>query len=69
MWSYHALSVSKCPAVMEESIKNQGIGVEGYHKVSKCQTNHEHITWGRKCKVMRLAPKTYEKVLFYAPRL
>lgn len=45
MWSYHALSVSQCPSVMEEGIENQGVGVEGYHEVSKCQTHYKHITW------------------------
>lgn len=45
MWSYHALCVSQCPSIMEESIENQGVGVEGYHEVSKCQTHHKHITW------------------------
>ncbi len=45
LMSYHALSVSQCPSIMEESIENQWVGVEGYHEVSKCQTHHKHITW------------------------
>lgn len=45
MWSYHALCVSQCPTIVEEGIENQGVGIEGYHKVSKCQTHHKHITW------------------------
>lgn len=44
MRPYHALCVSQCPSVMEESIENQGVWVEGYHKVSKGQTHHKHIT-------------------------
>lgn len=30
---------------MEEGVEDQGVGVEGYHKVSKRQTHHKHITW------------------------
>ena len=30
---------------MEEGIENQGVGIEGYHEVSKCQTHYEHIAW------------------------
>lgn len=32
---------------MEEGIEDQWVGIEGYHQVSKGQTHHEHITWGR----------------------
>lgn len=45
MRSYHALRVSQCPTVMEEGVQDQGVGVEGYHKVGECQTHHEDITW------------------------
>lgn len=44
MGFYHALCVSKSPTVMEESVEYQGIRIEGYHKVSKCQTHNKHIT-------------------------
>lgn len=45
MWPYHALSISQCPSIMEEGVEDQGVGVEGYHKVSERQTHHKHITW------------------------
>lgn len=61
MRPYHALSVSKGPAVMKESVEDQGIGIEGYHKVSKRQTHHEHITWRGKLTTLRLSfPKTIQ---------
>lgn len=51
IWSYHALCVSQCPSIMEKRIENEWVGVEGYNKVSKCQTHHKHIPWrGREDK-------------------
>lgn len=45
--SHHALRVPQCPSIVEEGIKDQWVGIEGYHQVSKGQTHHEHVTWRR----------------------
>lgn len=43
MGAYHALSVTQCPLVVEEGVKNQGVWIEGHHKVRKRQTHHKDV--------------------------